>query len=206
MKRTIVGLISWIGLMTITGCVGKGEVIPLQLQSPTVHETQAQRADKLLVAIHPFEDGRSYQTGLGVRTHLWGGVSYFDVPGGKPGDAVTQALSDYLTAKGWRVTKPGPNGDTDVAIAGKLEECFVQAKSRIGFTTITARTKLTIHATNSSDGSVVRMVLNGSGVDDVFWFHPEDVQTLVNDILTDSFHKLLQDTRVENDRLRLNNP
>ena len=121
-------------------------------------------------------------------------------------DAVAQALTDYLTAKGWRVVNPGSSGGTDVAIAGKLEEFFVHAKSRLGFTTITARTKLTIHATNSADGSVVRMVVNGNGVEDVFWFNPEATQTLLNDVLADSFNKLLQDTRVENNRLRLKGP
>jgi hypothetical protein len=56
---------------------------------------------------------------------------------------------------------------------------------------------------NVADGSTIRMTLNGSGEDDVFWFDPEDAQALVNDVLTDSFGKLVQDTTVENRQLRL---
>jgi hypothetical protein len=50
------------------------------------------------------------------------------------------------------------------------------------------------------------MVLNGSGSEDVFWFEPEDVQGVVNDVLSDSFGKLLQDTTIVNRTLRLRNP
>ena len=50
------------------------------------------------------------------------------------------------------------------------------------------------------------MTLNGSGGDDVFWFDPEYAQALVNDVLTDSFGKLVQDTTFENKLLRLKSP
>jgi hypothetical protein len=50
------------------------------------------------------------------------------------------------------------------------------------------------------------MTLNGSGNDEVFWFDPEDAQGLLNDVLTDSFGKLVQDTTIENKQLRLKTP
>lgn len=207
MKRAMLQLSGWMWLVVTAGCAGTGQVIPLQLHPPPAGlEKQVKRTESLRVAVGPFEDRRNDQRSLGVRTHLWGGISYFDVQGSKPADAVAQALTDYLTAKGWRVVKPGNNGDTDVAIAGKLEEFFIHAKSRVGFTEITTRTKLAIHATNQADGSVVRMILNGSGAEDVFWFDREDVQKLVNDVLADSFSKLIQDTTVENKQLRLRSP
>lgn len=37
-------------------------------------------------------------------------------------------------------------------------------------------------------------------------FDQEDAQTLVNDVLTDSFGTLLQDTKIEKMQLRLKNP
>jgi hypothetical protein len=206
-KQSIVPFIAWIGLVAMVGCAGTGEVIPLQLHStPSGTEKVMKPAEPLRVAIAAFEDGRSHQTGLGVRTHLWGGVSYFDVPGGKPSDAVAQALTEYLTAKGWHVVKQGSSEMADVVIAGKMQEFFVHAKSRVGFTEMTAKTKLAIQATNTADSSIVRMILNGSGTEDVFWFEPEDMQEIVNEVLTDSFGKLMQDTSVVNRTLRLNNP
>lgn len=90
-----------------------------------------------------------------------------------------------------------------MVVAGKIQDCFVHAKSRVGFTEITTRTKLAIQATNAADGSVVRMVLNGSGSEDVFWFDPEDVEAVLNEVLADSFSKLTQDTAVVNRMFRL---
>jgi uncharacterized lipoprotein YajG len=120
---------------------------------------------------------------------------------------VAQALTDYLTAKGWQVSKrgAGDNG-ADVVLMGKILDFSVHAKSRVGFTEVTAKTKLALQAQNVADGNTIRMTLNGSGGDDIFWFDPEDAQALVNDVLTDSFGKLVQDTKIESKSLRLTSP
>ncbi|MDE3041284.1 MAG: hypothetical protein KGJ82_12040 [Nitrospirota bacterium] len=208
MKRRRMLLMCWVSLIALAGCAGTGEVIPLQIH-PILAKSEAvsKPTPTVRVAVGSIEDGRSHKTGLGVRTHLWGGVSYFDVPGGNPADVVAQALVDYLTAKGWQVTKRG-DGETgaDVVFTGKILDFSVHAKSRVGFTEVTAKTKVALQAQNVADGSAIRMTLNGNGADDVFWFDPEDAQALLNDVLTDSFGKLVQDTTVENKQLRLKNP
>lgn len=208
MKRHRTLLMCWLSLIALAGCAGRGEVIPLQIHPiVTGSEGVAKQRAAVRVAVGAVEDGRSHKTGLGIRTHLWGGVSYFDVPGGNPADVVAQALTDYLTAKGWQVTKrgAGDNG-ADVVLTGKILDFSVHAKSRVGFTEVTTKTKLALQAQNVADGSTIRMTLNGSGGDDIFWFDPEDAQALVNDVLTDSFGKLVQDTTVENKQLRLKSP
>ena len=208
MKKRRMLLMCWVSLIALAGCAGTGEVIPLQIHPiMTQSERVAKQGATVRVAVGSFEDGRSYKTGLGVRTHLWGGVSYFDVPGGNPADVAAQALTEYLTAKGWQVTKQGAvNNGADVVLTGKILDLSVHAKSRIGFTEVTTKSKLALQAQNVTDGSTIRMTLNGSGGDDIFWFDPEDAQTLVNDVLTDSFSKLLQDTKIENKQLRLKSP
>lgn len=201
-------LLCWmVGLMACAGCAGSGEVIPLQIHPvPGKAETVSKPPAPLRVTIGPFEDRRTHKTGMGVRTHLWGGVSYFDVPGGKPADAAAQALADYLAAKGWQVMKPGSHDTADVVLTGRLHDCSVRAKSRVGFTAVSANTKLALQAQNVSDGSTVHMMLNGAGADDVFWFTPEDAQALLNDVLASSFDKLVEDTRRDNNSLRLKGP
>ena len=208
MKRRRTLLICWLSLIALAGCAGRGEVIPLQIHPlMTKSESVSKPTPTLRVAVGSVEDGRSHKTGLGVRTHLWGGVSYFDVPGGNPADVVAQALTDYLTAKGWQVTKRGADDHgADVVLTGKILDLSVHAKSRIGFTEVTTKSKLALQAQNVADGSTIRMTLNGSGGDDIFWFDPEDAQTLVNDVLTDSFGKLVQDTKIEDKSLRLTSP
>jgi len=197
-----------VGLIALAGCAGTGEVIPLQIHPiVTKSESVSKPIPTLRVSVGSVEDGRSHKTGLGIRTHLWGGVSYFDVPGGNQADAVAQALTDYLTAKGWQVTTRGTGGNgADVILTGKILDLSVHAKSRVGFTEVTTKSKLALQAQNVADGSTIRMTLNGSGGDDIFWFDPEDAEALVNDVLTDSFGKLLQDTKIENKSLRLTSP
>lgn len=207
MKELRILLICGVSLVALAGCAGTGEVIPLQIHPlGTGSGSVSKPAAPLRVAVGPIEDGRAYKTGLGVRTHLWGGVSYYDAPGGNPTEVVAQALSDYLTAKGWQVTKRGSSDAADVFLTGKILDLSVHAKSRIGFTEISTKTRLAVQARNVADGSMVRMTLNGSGSDDEFWFDTEDVEELVNDVLTDSFGKLVHDTTVENKLLRLKTP
>lgn len=207
MKYVLMRFIGGIGLAVLAGCAGTGEVIPLRLHlAPSSAEMAVKPAEPLKVALGEFLDGRSGQTGLGVRTHLWGGVSYFEVPGSKPAETVAHLLADYLIAKGWSLLKQGSTERADVVLTGKILELFVHAKSRVGFTEMTTKTKLAIQAKNSSDGSVVRMTLNGAGSEDVFWFDPEDMEEVVNEVLTDSFSKLMQDTTVVDRTLRLKTP
>lgn len=206
MRQVVLSLIGGIGLITLVGCAGTGEVIPLQLHVAPADVKKAVKPDgPLKVVIGELVDGRKAQTGLGVRTHLWGGVSYFDVPGNKPAETVARLLTDYLTAKGWNVLKQGSTERADVILTGTLLELFVHAKSRVGFTEMTAKTKMAIQAKNLSDDSIVRMTLNGAGSEAVFWFDREDLEEILNELLADSFSKLGQDTTVVNRMLRLTN-
>ena len=208
MKKRRTLLICWLSFIALAGCAGRGEVVPLQIHPiVTGSEGVAKQKTAARVTIGPFEDSRSHKTGLGVRTHLWGGISYFDVPGGNPADVVAQALTDYLTVKGWQVTKRGAgDNEADVVLTGKILDFSVHAKSHVGFTEVMTKTKLALQAQNVADGSTVRMTLNGSGGDEIFWFDPEDAQALASEVLTDSFSKLVQDTTIENKQLRLKTP
>ena len=204
MKQLKTLLMCGVSLMVLSGCAGTGEVIPLQIHSlSTGSGSVSKQAAPLRVTVGPIEDGRTHKTGLGVRTHLWGGVTYYDVPGSNPTEVVAKALAEYLSAKGWQVTKPGSSDAADVMLTGKILDLSVHAKSRVFFTEISTKTRLAVQANNVADGSTVHMTLNGSGSDDEFWFDKEDVEALVNDVLTDSFGKLIQDTTVENRLLRL---
>lgn len=207
MKHLLMPLIGGMVLIALIGCVGTGEVIPLQLHVASAGPKKIVKPDEpLKVVFGEFVDGRKSQTGLGIRTHLWGGVSYFDVPGSKPAETVARLLTDYLTANGWNILKEGSTERADVVLTGKMLELFVHAKSRVGFTEMKTKTKLAIQVKNLSDDSIVRMTLNGAGSEDVFWFDREDLEKVVNEVLTDSFSKLGQDTTVVNRMFRLKTP
>jgi len=206
--RTVL-LVCNLGLMVLVGCAGKGEVIPLQVRTnDSVDHAMAKEVGGPSIAVTAFEDSRAEKNRLGTRTHLWGGESYFNVPGGKPGEVAAQAVADYLKSKGWRaeLVKPGDSvteSSADVMLSGKLLDLSVDAKSKFFQTEISSKSKIVIQALNRADGSKVRMTLNGVGTESVFWFDPEDAQGLMNEVLTASLEKLAANTKVENNLLRL---
>lgn len=206
MRHRIFYLIFGIALLMLGGCAGQGQVIELDIRAlPSETEMAAKSAAPLTVAVAPFEDLRAEKSRLGTRTHLWGGVTHFNVPDGKVGNVVAQVTADYLKQKGWKATVASgtkPAGGSDVTLTGKVQELSANAKSKFMSTEITVKSVIAVHAANP-DGSTVRMTLNGAGSHSVFWFCPEDVTELMNDVLKDSLNKLLTDTKVEDGRLRL---
>lgn len=207
MRHRTFFLVLGLGLLALTGCAGQGQVIDLNVHAlPSDAEMASKAAEAPTVAVTPFEDLRADKSRLGTRTHFWGGVTHFNVPNGKVGDVVAQVTADYLTQKSWKAAvapaaKPA-NSAQPVTLTGKVQELSANAKSRFMNTEITVKSVIAVHATNA-DGSTVRMTLNGAGSHSVFWFCPEDVQDLLNDVLKDSLNKLLTDIKVEGGRLRL---
>lgn len=217
------GLSLWLlgamGLVNMAGCAGKGETVWLDLQPGTRAEGAAQKDSPELVLVEAFEDVRPEKGKTGLRTHFWGGVTYFDVPGSLPGASVARLVGEYLAKNGRQVTinvvdsvpgrpdrvgAPGvAQGGADVIVTGQVEELSVHAKSRFGSTEISAKFHVVVLAKNKADGSTVRRVLEGSRSRTVFWFEPEDVQELVNAMVTDSLNRLLENISVEGKSWRL---
>ncbi len=212
MKSRIVRFACYLGLTVLTGCGAKGEVVMLDLHAvPPAGQANMQESDGLRVAVVPFQDARAETEPLGTRAHLWGGKSSFDIEGGEPGAVVARVIADYLQHQGWRAMAMEPsqvagrafNGQPDVKLSGNVLALSVHATSTIGSTEIKVATKLDVEAENMADGSIVRMTLNGTGSQTVFWYEPEDAQRLISEVLSESIGKLVADTRVEGNLLRL---
>lgn len=187
----------------LVGCGGKGESVLMDLRSAALTATPAKSASDLTVAVTGFDDSGLQKGRLGSRSHLWGGTSYFDLTGGKPGEVVAQLIADNLKKRGWHVEKAGADGKAQVTLSGKVLELSVNAKSSFGSTDITSATKIALEAVNAADGSKVRMTLSGAGSQGVFWFEEEDAQALLSETIAESLEKLIATTKVENNLLRL---
>jgi hypothetical protein len=184
----------------------QGDIVLLQVEPVRDTAKVTKPASSPRVAITVLEDGRPQKGRLGTGTDLWGSVSSFDVLDGNPGEVVARALATYFRYAGWQaeVVKPGGTSQgADVALSGTVQELAVNAKSMFGSTKITAQVKLSLQALNVADGSQVRMTLSSTGSDRVFWFEPENAQAVLNDVLTQSFDKLMQSTQVDQKGLRL---
>jgi uncharacterized lipoprotein YajG len=193
-----------VALIGLAGCAGTGEKIPIAIPG-TFTGAAASSPGGPRIAVVPFEDKRGDQRYLGRRAHFWGGESYFDVPSGAVSTAVAQALVDHLTRQGWRASlaqAPGADG-ADVTIHGTIAELSVNATGGFLRTDLAAKNNVTFQIANHSDDSTVRERVSGSATDQVFWFDPEDAQTLVTDLLESNFRKFLGDVRVDGRAIRL---
>lgn len=203
---TGLGLIG--AMLVIAGCAGTGEMRFLDLHQPAPTAQYAER-EPVTVVIEPFEDRRSEKTRVGMRSHLWGGVTYFNVVGERPGEVIAQALADRLKARGWRdrawnvrVAPAGSANDADIVISGQIQDFSANAKSRVFSTIVSTGSKLTVQARNLGDKSTTTRSVEGAQSRTVFWFNEEDVQELLASTLQDGINRFITDTTIEQRALR----
>ena len=209
--RLGVGIIFTASLLMGAGCGGTGKTFYLDLQQKQV-EAQYMEPEPVRIVIESFEDRRLEKSRLGLRTHLWGGVSYFNVVGDRPGDVIAQALADRLKTRGWKdrawTVRVASNGtvtslnDADIVINGQLLDFSANAKSRLFSTVVNTSSKMVITARNVGDQSLTIRGVEGAQRDTVVWFSEDDVQQLLAATLKDSIDRYLADTTIEHMALR----
>ena len=206
--RTI--LLFGLGLCVLTaaGCAGKGELRYLDLHTKQP-AAQFAEMEPVKIVIEPFEDRRLEKTRVGMRSHLWGGVTYFNVAGERPGDVIAQALADRLKTRGWRerawnvrVASAGSVTDADIVISGQVLEFSANAKSRVFSTALSTNSRLAIQARNLGDKSATMRSVENAQTRTVFWFDEDDVQELLASTLKDGIDRVIADTMIEQKGLR----
>ena len=192
----------------IAGCGGTGRTFYLDLQQKAP-PAQYVEPEALKIVVEPFEDRRVDNTRLGVRTHLWGGVTYFQVAGERPGDVMAQALVDRLKTRGWRdrawnvrMVPAGSTTDADIVISGQILDLSANAKSRLFSTVLTASLKMVITARNVGDRTTTMRSVEGAQHDTVVWFSDNDIQELTATTLRDGIDRFIVDTTIEQRALR----
>jgi hypothetical protein len=162
----------------VAGCRGTGTVRALDLREkpPMVQVTDIQ---PVKIVVEPFDDRRADKSRVGLRTHLWGGTTYFNVPGDRLASVITQRIADRLRTRGWqdrvwdvRVASPGSVSDADIVISGQVV-----------------------------DFAAIRNIEGGRSRT-VFWFSEDDVQEQLSATLKDGIERLISDTTIEDKALR----
>ena len=197
-----------VGLMLSAGCGGSGQTVHFDVLPPQQPVQQAE-PEAVKIVIEPFEDRRADKHRIGMRTHLWGGVTNFNVTGEKPGEVYAQALADRLRGSGWldrswdvRVAPAGSTPNADIVISGQIFEFSANAKSRMFSTYLTTSNKLTISARNNVDHSSTSRSLESAQSDTVVWFSEDDVERLVVATIKDTIDRYLADTTISQRALR----
>ena len=211
MGRLGIGLVLTTSLLMGAGCGGTGKTYYLDLQQKQA-PAQFTEPEQVRIVIEPFEDRRLERNRLGLRTHVWGGVTYFNVAGEQTGDAIAQALADRLKARGWKdrpwmvlVASSGSVAnlnDADIVISGQVLDFSANAKSRPFSTVVTTSSKLVIVARNIGDKSSTTRSVEGAQRETVVWFSQDDVQQLLAETLKDDIDRYLAETTIEHKALR----
>lgn len=212
-RRWAFGFVLATALFVAPGCGGIGQTVHLNVQQKQMAAPSPYLdPEPVQIVIEPFEDQRVDKNSLGFRTHLWGGVTYFDLAGDRPGEAIAQALADRLRTRGWknrswRVRLASGIGttnskDADIIISGQLLAASVTAKSRFFSTMMTTTTKIVITARNISDQSTTIRNIEEAQSDTAIWFGEEDLEQLLVMTLQDGFDRYLADTTIAHKTLR----
>jgi len=192
----------------VAGCRGTGTVRALDLREkpPMVQVTDIQ---PVKIVVEPFDDRRADKSRVGLRTHLWGGTTYFNVPGDRLASVITQRIADRLRTRGWqdrvwdvRVASPGSVPDADIVISGQVVEFSASAKSRVFSTVIDTKSRFKVAAKNQADQSTTIRNIEGGRSRIVFWFSEDDVQEQLSVTLKDDIDRLISDTTIEGKALR----
>jgi hypothetical protein len=209
--RLGVGIVLMASLLMGAGCGGTGKTFYLDLQQKQT-AVQYLESEPVRIVIESFEDRRLERSRLGLRTHLWGGVTYFNVAGARLGDVMAQVLADRLKTRGWKdqawTVHVAPSGavtslnDADIVISGQLLDFSVNAKSRLFSTVVNTNSNLVITAKNIGDQSSTTRRVEGAQRETVIWFSDDDVQQLLATTLKDDIDRYLADTTIEQKALR----
>lgn len=197
-----------LGLCIVSGCAGKGELRYLDLRTKQP-AAQVSEMEPVKLVIEPFEDRRVEKGRIGSRSHLWGGVTYFDIAGERPADVLVQTLADRLKVRGWRerpwnvrILPAGAASDADIVLSGQVQEFSANVKSRMFSTIIDTNTRFTVRARNLGDKSTTTRSIEGAQSRTVVWFEEEDVQELLTATLNDGIDRLIAETVIERKGLR----
>jgi uncharacterized lipoprotein YajG len=192
----------------LAGCRGTGAVraVDLREKPPMVQVTDI---EPVKIVIEPFDDRRADKSRVGLRTHLWGGTTYFNVPGDRLASVITQRLADRLRTRGWRdrvwdvrVASAGSVTDADIVISGQVADFSASAKSRVLSTVIDTSSRLKVVAKNQVDQSTTIRNIEGGRSRTVFWFSDDDIQEQLAVTLKDGIERLISDTMIEDKALR----
>jgi hypothetical protein len=189
--------------ISATGCAGNGEPVSISFESPTDLGRETTLSGPV-VAVSPFEDGRSDRANLGARHTVWGREKVFTLQGGAPGEPTARALVSFLNKKGWKAhyAKNQVEAESaDIHISGKILVLSVDAQGAIGGTNVIAKSKVLIHAKNKTDGSRISDTVSHSGTYRVFWFEDQDAEEILSEVTEKNFDQFVASTKIEGNRV-----
>lgn len=162
-----------------------------------------------VVGLCPFEDLRKEKDKglIGIRRHGDKKVDFVKLQGVNLSDAVNQAVKDYFTDNGFRVTDckgwdESPEGldrlpgDLTLVVGGRIDSFMVEAISGVMTTDIQYTVKMRALIGKIKERTVVTRTIESMPKEKRMGFDPDHVKNKLDGILTEALQKLLADCLV----------
>ena len=194
----ILGLVT-----TFIGCAGSRiylmdvRYIPERKEPPTTK----------VVGVCPFEDTRKEKEKetIGIRHRSQEKVDLLKLEGISLSEAITRAVKDYFTEKGFEVTdckgwdKSAEGlefltGDLFLVVGGRIDSFKVEARSGITITETHYMAKMKAFIGQVEKGKVVIRSVESAPRSKKMVFDPDEVNSQLNSILTEVVQKLFEGT------------
>jgi hypothetical protein len=199
------GMVILLGLLFLGGCGGsKTYLLNLSYDPSGITPFLQGRSRPVTLAVYQFEDVRPERLYLGRRVYRDGMVDYFKPDAGTVEQVVTQSVVKTMERAGFKVTlvnrRLNPDKDdfkdipTDVALGGKIQALWVEAKKGYATTDTQANLRLQVFWGLPQERAWLTKTIEGSAQEtDRPLYSPEDAEKRINEIFKDGMDKLLKD-------------
>ena len=158
----------------------------------------------MTVAVYQFQDVRPDRAYLGRRVYRDGKVDFFKPDEGTVEQVLTRSVVKIMERAGFKVATVNrvldPDKENfqeipgDLAIGGKIEALWVEAKSGYTLTDTDARLRLRVIWALPQDKTWLTKTIEGSASEtDRPLYSPKHAEAKVNQVLQDGLDKLLKD-------------
>ena len=177
------------------GCASSTAIMPLEIrQGPTILAKTLPEAERLKVAVVPFEDRRTDTTRIGTRIHRLGGHTALTVEGNRLGVIIAEVVVEYLKRslgwQAWVITPGALQPDADLTITGTIRMFEAKAVPKFGRTTLTVTARMHTSAQETAGRRSVMETIDETASELVWWFEPRDLEVLINSTIRKHVERL----------------
>ena len=205
-----------ISLIFLGGCAGsKTYLLNFHYDATHLSPLLPKTAKPVQLVVYQFQDVRPDRLYLGRRVYRDGAVDFFKPDAGTVEQVVTDSVAKAVEKAGFQVTRAKRHLDPekeafesipgDVALGGKIERLWVEAKTGIATTDTDAKARLRIYWGFSKDRVWVTKTIEADAQEkDRPLYNAQDAEKKINEVFRDAVDRMLKgDTSLKEQLLKI---
>jgi len=194
-----------LGLISLAGCAGsKTYLLNLSYSPLGTPQFLPISAKPATLAVYQFEDVRPDRIYLGRRVYRDGMVDFFKPDAGTVEQVVTQSVVKAMEKAGFKITRVNrllnqdkedfKNIPGDVALGGRIEALWVEAKTGYATTDTDAKMRIKVVWGLPKEQVWMTKTIEGSAQEtDRPFYQPKYAEAKINEVFKDAMDKFLKD-------------